>query len=314
MVSNDVACAASAAVIFPGQGSQSPAMVAAYSAHPQVAAAVAEAGAVLGVDLAALIADREALAQTINTQPALLAVCVGVFRAVQLNSVAFMAGHSLGEYAALVCAGAVDFADAVRLVRRRGQLMQQAATGGMAAVIGEVAAVDELCAAARQKGGRIWAANYNAPQQTVVAGDTAAIAACREWTAAAGIKKVLPLPVSIPSHCPLMQPAADLLAAELQALSWRPPSPPLIHNATLQSANSAVDICSALAAQLTRPVRWTEVIGKFAAAGIARIYECGPGGVLSGLARRMDGAPPHVSLADDAALQLSVACTAAPCP
>lgn len=294
--------AGTVAVVFPGQGSQSSAMAAAYSAYPQVAAAIAEAGAVLGIDLAAIMAEQATLAKTINTQPSLLAVCVGVFRAAQLDTVAVMAGHSLGEYAALVCAGAVDFADAVRLVRRRGELMQQAAAGGMAAVIGEAAAVDELCAAARQKGARIWAANYNAPQQTVVAGDIAAVTACREWTAVRGIKRVLPLPVSIPSHCPLMQQAADLFMKDLQALNWRVPSPPVIHNATLQSADSAADICAALAAQLTQPVRWTGMLGKFAADDIARVYECGPGGVLCGLARRLAGAPPHVSLADGAAL------------
>lgn len=300
--------AARCAVIFPGQGSQSPEMAAVYDSCPEVAEAVSEASDATGLDLPAIIQDKNALDDTANTQPALLAVCVGVFRAARIPSPAVFAGHSLGEYAALVCADAIDFAEAACLVRRRGELMKKAANGGMAAILGEAAAVEECCAAARQNGAKIWAANYNNPQQTVVSGDSAAIAACGEWTAARGIKRVVPLPVSIPSHCPLMQPAADLFAEDLRAAKWRAPRPPVIHNATLQSAPSADAIANALAAQLVRPVRWTDIAAKLAADGITRIYECGPGGVLSGLARRIPNAPPHVSLAGGADLAAEIRC------
>ena len=290
------------AIVFPGQGSQSPQMLAAYQSHPQVAAAVHESSAAIGEDLAAIIRDEKLLNETENTQPALLAICVGVFRAAQINNAAVFAGHSLGEYAALVCGGAIDFADAIRLVRRRGELMRQSG-GAMAAILGDAAAAEKCCETARENGGQIWAVNYNSPQQTVAAGDSDSIAACREWTAAPGIKRVVPLPVGAASHCPLMQKTANIFADDLQKIKWRAPSPPVLHNATLQYAKSAGDICNALAAQLIRPVRWTETVARFAADGIARAYECGPGGVLCGLARRNPGAPPHFSLSSDSDLQ-----------
>ncbi|MBE8158276.1 MAG: ACP S-malonyltransferase [Betaproteobacteria bacterium] len=289
------------AAVFPGQGSQSPDMLAVYGAHPEIAAAVAEAAEVLGEDLPALIKNKTELDKTINTQPALLAVSVGVFRAAKIDFPALLAGHSLGEYAALVCGGALDFAAAVRLVRRRGELMARAAGGGMAAVIGDFAAVEKLCETARKNGAKIWAANYNSPQQTVVAGDSAAVAACKEWTAAPGIKRVLPLPVGVSSHCPLLRAAADLFLPELAAVRWKKPNPNIVHNAAPHGAPPS-NIATILAAQLTQPVRWTETLARFAAAGITRVYECGPGGVLSGLARRTPGAPAHAPLASDADL------------
>ena len=300
--------AAKTAVIFPGQGSQSPSMAAAYDSHPEVAAAIDEASEAIGADLHALICDKDALDETMNTQPALLAVCVGVFRAARLSRVSAMAGHSLGEYAALACGGALSLADAARLVRRRGEIMQRAASGGMAALLGEAEAIESLCAEARAGGAHIWAANYNSPQQIVAAGDSESIAACREWTSRDGIKRVVPLPVSIPSHCPLMQPAAEEFAAELRAARWRTPSPPVLHNASLQYAESAEDIVAALTAQLVRPVRWTETVARFAADGITQMYECGPGGVLSGLARRIPDAPPHISLGTGADLEFGARC------
>lgn len=287
------------AVIFPGQGSQSPEMAAAYNSHPEIAAAIDEAAAAINVDLPKIIADKTALDETENTQPALLAVCVGVFRAAKIPEITAFAGHSLGEYAALVCADALPFADAVRLVRRRGELMREAARGAMAAILGDATAAEECCEDARKNGAQIWAANYNAPQQTVVAGDSESVAACAEWTSRAGIKRVVPLPVSIPSHCPLMRPAAEKFAADLRAMKWQTPAAPVIHNATLRAES---DIASALAAQLTTPVRWTRLVGELAAAGVSRVYECGPGGVLCGLARRIPDAPPHISLANDADL------------
>ena len=289
------------AVVFPGQGSQSPDMAAVYDSRPEIAEAVAEAAEALGADLSVIIKNKEELNKTENTQPALLAVSVGVFRAAKIPPPALLAGHSLGEYTALVCGGALDFSAAVRLVRRRGELMQKAAGGGMAAILGEPEAVDSLCAAAQKNGAKLWAANYNSPQQTVVAGDSSAIAACREWAEKPGIKRVLPLPVGVPSHCPLMQPAADLLLPELHAVRWQTPKTEIIHNANLQSA-AADGIPAALAAQLTQPVRWTEILARFSAVGITRVYESGPGGVLSGLARRTAGAAEHISLATGADL------------
>ncbi|MGI9297460.1 MAG: ACP S-malonyltransferase [Gammaproteobacteria bacterium] len=296
------------AAIFPGQGSQTPEMAAAYDSHPEVAAAVAEAAAAIDVDLPKVIADKTALDKTENTQPALLAVCAGVFRAAKISDVAAFAGHSLGEYAALVCADAIDFADAVKLVRRRAELMREAAAGGMAAILGDPAAAEKYCDEARKNGAQIWAANYNSPQQTVVSGRADAIAECAKWTANPGIKRVVPLPVSIPSHCPLMQPAADEFIADLRAIKWRTPAAPVLHNATLQYAESADAIVDALALQLVRPVRWTETVAKFAADEISRVYEFGPGGVLCGLAKRIPNAPQHIALATGADLEFGVRC------
>ena len=289
------------AIIFPGQGSQSTDMMSVYGSHSAVADAVSEASEAIGEDLSSIIADEKLINMTVNTQPALLAVSVGVFRAAKLPTPSMMAGHSLGEYTALVCGGALEFGEAVCLSRRRGLLMQQSATGGMAAIIGELSAIEEQCESARKAGGKIWAANYNSPQQTVVAGDAAAIESCREWTKAAGIKRVVPLPVSIPSHSPLMQEAADTFMSDLQNIKWRTPNPPVIHNATLQTAN-ADEIPQVLAAQLVRPVRWAETVSAFMESGITQIYECGPGGVLTGLAKRITDAPPHISLSNDGAL------------
>jgi len=315
------------ALVFPGQGSQSPGMAARYAGLPAVGgavnAAVAEASEALSLNLTGIIADKEALSQTENTQPALLAVSVGVYRGLQamhsdsptvltngIFSATFFAGHSLGEYTALVCAGALNFADAVRLVRQRGLLMREAATGGMAAVIGDATAIDECCKEAQKNGGKIWAVNYNSPQQTVVAGDAESITACKDWTARDGIKRVMPLPVSIPSHCPLMQPAADALAAEIKNIEWQAPSPPVVHNATLTSvAGEGVteQFEKVLTAQLTFPVRWTAMMEQWAKAGVACVYECGPGGVLSNLGKRMDNAPAHVSLGSAADIEAAIA-------
>ena len=271
-------------------------MVARYGGHAQVAAAVSEAGDALGCNLHSVIADKDSLDKTENTQPALLAVCVGVFRAAQLPRAAMFAGHSLGEYAALVCGGAIEFADAVRLARRRGELMQQAAGGKMAAVLANATLVEECCAKTREDGGEVWAANYNSPMQTVVAGRADSADAVCEMLSARGAKKIIPLPVSVPSHCPLMQPAADALLPLLESIPWRAPSPPVLHNAILDVAAPA-DIPAALAAQLVRPVRWTETIAAMAKADIAQAYECGPGATLTGLARRIPDAPPHAALA-----------------
>lgn len=285
------------AAVFPGQGSQSPQMVAAYAGHSQVAETIQSASQVLGRDLFAVIADKEQLDKTENTQPALLAVCVGVFRSANVGPLAAFAGHSLGEYAALVCTDAISFEDAIRLVQRRAELMRDCANGKMAAVLGSVQAVEECCQNARANGFNIWPANYNSPQQTVVAGQTEAVAESVQWTSHPDIKRVVPLPVSIPSHCPLMQPAADAFMTDLRAVEWQTPSAPVFHNVSLQTED---DIAAALAAQLVRPVRWAQLIDNFAQMNISRIYEFGPGAVLTGLARRIPDAPEHSALASDA--------------
>ena len=312
------------AVVFPGQGSQSPDMAAAYGARPEIAGALAEASDALGEDLSALIKNKTELDKTFNTQPALLAVSVGVFRAAEKTvfageNIALMAGHSLGEYTALVCGGALDFVRAVRLVRRRGLLMSEI-KGGMAAVLGEPAAVQELCAAARKNGAQIWAANYNSPLQTVVAGDSESVSACAEWTKKTGIKRAVPLPVGAPSHCPLMKPAAEKFLPELKETDWKTNSPKIIHNAFPYEKDFVPEILAAqprggsgaenlgdffpniLDAQLTSPVRWMDTLARFAEEGITRVYECGPGGVLSGLAKRTPDAPRHVALSSAADL------------
>ena len=284
------------AVIFPGQGSQSVAMLAAYARHSQVAAAVAQASAAIDVDLQEVIKEQATLDLTINTQPALLAVCVGVYWAAadKLSNAALMAGHSLGEYAALVCADAIDFISAIRLVRRRARRMQKISGGMMAALGVSVDIVESCCEKARQQGAHVWAANYNSSGQTVIAGDPQSLEICRDLLQRQGARKIVMLPVSIPSHCPLMKPAARLFADDLREIPWRMPRLMIIHNATLKPASSPDEIIEALAAQLIHPVRWAQMFQ--VVNDIQQARECGPGGVLSALARRIDNAPPHVSL------------------
>ena len=288
------------ALVFPGQGSQSAGMLAGYGGHPSVAAAVEEASEAIGVNLAAIIEDEAALNDTRNTQPALLAVCVGVYRAAasHLPPAALFAGHSLGEYTALVCADAIDFSEAVRLVRLRGEVMQRAVAkgmGGMAAILGASSeVVSDSCAEVRERGGQVWAANYNSPQQTVIAGLRESVEECRLLLQQRGIKRAVEVPMSVPSHCPLMLPAAEAMTAALREVEWRAPSPPVLHNAMV---DIAADLAAALAAQLTQPVRWTDTVLRFAAEGVMRVYECGPGRVLCGLGKRIAPDLPHFSLA-----------------
>lgn len=277
-------------------------MAAAYESVPEVGEAVAQASDALGEDLGKIIADGELLGQTANAQPALLAVCAGVFRASKISAPVMFAGHSLGEYTALVCAGSLDFSDAVRLVRRRGELMAGAHAGGMAAILGsDVQTVEECCAELRAGGGLAWAANYNAPAQTVISGRKEDVEQCCDMLKERGAKRAAPLKVSVASHCPLMEDAARKFLPDLEAASWRAPSVPVIHNATLEPAAPA-EIPGALSMQLTGPVRWTETLALFAARGVGKVFECGPGGVLSGLAKRTPGAPPHIPLSGAAAL------------
>ncbi|RUO22341.1 [acyl-carrier-protein] S-malonyltransferase [Aliidiomarina iranensis] len=283
------------AYVFPGQGSQTVGMLAELAEqYPQVQATFAEASDVLGYDLWDLVQnDNEGkLNQTEVTQPALLAASVAVYRCLSNGPVpAIMAGHSLGEYSALVCAGALNFADAIKLVELRGKAMQSAVpsgTGAMAAVIGlDDEKVQAACLEAAQ-GDVVEAVNFNSPGQVVIAGEKDAVARAGDACKAAGAKRVLPLPVSVPSHCALMMPAADALAEALDSVEVQLPRIPVLHNVSVTEAKSPEELREALVAQLFSAVRWTETIEEMKTQGITHIYEIGPGKVLTGLTKRID--------------------------
>lgn len=285
------------AMLFPGQGSQSVGMLSALATqHAVVRDTYAEASAALSYDLAALISDgpAETLDQTEHTQPALLAAGVAMWRAWREQGgpdPIAMAGHSLGEYTALVCAGALGFADALRLVRRRGQLMQAAVpagSGAMAALIGLVD--DDVRAACSEsaQGEVVEAVNFNAPGQVVVAGHKTAVERTMALAKTRGAKLTVLLPVSVPSHCSLMKPAAEQLAAELAVIKISPPAIPVLHNLDAQPRSDATAIAQALVAQLHHPVLWVETIRQLQGQGAAALLECGPGRVLAGLCKRID--------------------------
>lgn len=297
------------AFLFPGQGSQSLNMMDGFAAAV-VKDTFDEASDALGDDLWAMLkADsNEAINQTINTQPLMLAAGVAAFRAWLAAGGArpsVVAGHSLGEYSALVAADALDFDDAVRLVRLRAEAMQSAVPAGegaMAAVLGlEDADIVAACAEAAQ-GEVVEAVNFNAPGQVVIAGGKAAveraIAACK----ARGAKRAMPLPVSVPSHCALMKPAAERLAEALESVSINVPVLPVLHNADVAAYSEAAQIRDALVRQLYSPVRWTETIRKLAANGVLLHAECGPGKVLAGLNKRIESTLSTSALTDDAAI------------
>jgi [acyl-carrier-protein] S-malonyltransferase len=255
-----------------------------------------EASDILGYDLWQLVSDGPAdqLNATEYTQPAMLVAGVASWRAWQAaggSDPGAMAGHSLGEYTALVCAGALSFTDAVSLVRDRALFMQDAVPegeGAMAAVLGlEDDAVRRLCEA-NSAGEVLQPVNYNAPGQVVVAGTSSAVSRLVENAKAAGAKRALPLPVSVPSHCSLMQPASEKMAARLQSVEISVPGIPVIHNVNVERAASADDIRALLARQISEPVRWVETIQSMAAQGVDTLVECGPGKVLCGLTKRID--------------------------
>jgi [acyl-carrier-protein] S-malonyltransferase len=285
------------AFVFPGQGSQSLGMLADLAEHhPIVRETFAEASDGCGIDLWTLAQSgpEEQLNQTEFTQPALLAAGVAVWRAWLEDDgarPAQFAGHSLGEYAALVAAGALSLADGARLVRERGRLMQAAVpagTGAMAAVLGaEDALIEEVCAAVASDQ-VIVPANYNSPGQVVIGGHAEAIDRAIAEFGARGVRKVVKLAVSVPSHTPLMREAADQLAEAMESVAWSMPDRPVIQNADAKAQASVHDIRDALARQLYLPVRWTECVQALAAGGATRLVECGPGKVLAGLARRID--------------------------
>lgn len=285
------------AFVFPGQGSQSVGMLAALSARdPGVRATFAEASEGAGADLWTLSQDgpEDALNRTEFTQPALLAAGVAVWRAWQARDGAqpsVLAGHSLGEYTALVAAGALSLHDAAHLVRIRGQLMQDAApagTGAMAAVLGaDDAQVRQVCEQASQPG-VVVPANFNSPGQVVIGGDAAAVERALALLAEAGIRKTVKLAVSVPSHTPLMREAANRLSDTMSRLDWREPVVPVVQNVDAEVHDGAQAIRDALVRQLYLPVQWTGCVQALAARGVTRIAECGPGKVLTGLAKRID--------------------------
>ena len=285
------------AFVFPGQGSQSLGMLADLAiAHPVIRESFAEASEGAGVDLWTLSQDgpEDMLNRTEFTQPALLAAGVGVWRAWQAQGgarPAVLAGHSLGEYAALVAAGALSLSDGARLVRTRGQLMQDAApagSGAMAAVLGaEDALVEEVCKAASDEG-VVVAANYNSPGQIVIGGDAAAVDRALSMLAERGVRKTVRLAVSVPSHTPLMREAANRLSETMAALDWREPALPVVQNVDAEVHSGVQAIRDALARQLYLPVQWTGCVRALAARGTTRVAECGPGKVLAGLAKRID--------------------------
>ena len=304
------------AIVFPGQGSQSVGMLSELAAaYPVVTETFAQATAVLGEDLGALVSEgpEERLNQTDITQPAMLAAGVAVWRVWQETGgrePAYLAGHSLGEYTALVCAGSLRFEDAVSLVAERGRFMQEAVPAGegaMAAILGlDDDAVRQVCADAA-RGEVVEAVNFNAPGQVVIAGARSAVE--RAVTAAkdAGAKRAMALPVSVPSHCALMRPASERLARRLEALEIKAPRIPVLHNVDVSLAGDAGGIRARLVAQLHSPVRWVETVQFMAGAGVGTLVECGPGKVLAGLTRRINRELQGLPVQDPASLEKALA-------
>lgn len=284
------------AMVFPGQGSQEIGMLKELSeAYPIVQEIFSEASSVLGYDLWNLVQEgsAEKLGQTWVTQPALLAASVAIFKVWQQKEGAkphFMAGHSLGEYSALVCAGVIDFRDAIKLVELRGKLMQEAVpvgTGAMYAIIGlDNDVVVKACKEAAQ-GQVVSPVNFNSPGQVVIAGNKEAVERAAILCKEAGAKRALPLAVSVPSHCELMKPAADKLAEKLKTISFQEPQYSVINNVDVKIETSAQAIKDALIAQLYSPVRWTEIVEFMANQGTTLLVEMGPGKVLTGLTKRI---------------------------
>ncbi len=285
------------AFVFPGQGAQSVGMLGALAErHGQVRETFEEASQGASADLWALASagPQEQLDRTENTQPALLAASVAVWRVWASQEGALpsrLAGHSLGEYSALVCAGALSLHDAAGLVAERGRLMQAAVpqgTGAMAAVLGgEETQIEQVCAAVAE-GQVVAPANYNSPGQIVIAGHADAVDRALSKLAELGVRKTVRLAVSVPSHCALMRDAADLLAERMTAIDWQLPSIPVVQNVDARAHDTLDAIRDALHKQLFMPVRWSACVQALAAAGVTHLGECGPGKVLTGLCRRID--------------------------
>ena len=300
------------AFVFPGQGSQSVGMLNSIATRPEVRTILQEASEALGEDVAKLIAEgpAEALSLTTNTQPVMLTAGVAFYRAWlagggQVPKV--MAGHSLGEYSALVAAGVISFKDAVPLVRFRAEAMQSAVpvgTGGMAAILGlDDASVIQVCAeASAASGAVVEAVNFNAPGQVVIAGASDAVTKACELLKAAGAKRALPLPVSAPFHSSLLQPASEKLKDYLANIEFKVPTISVINNVDVEILNDPNAIKDALVRQAAKPVRWQETIQAMAAQGVTQVVECGPGKVLAGLTKRINDQVTGVPVFDEASL------------
>ncbi len=301
------------AFVFPGQGSQSVGMLDAWGDHPAVAQTLAEASAALQEDIGALIKNgpKEQLDLTANTQPVMLTAavaCYRVWRAEGGEAPQAVAGHSLGEYSALVAAGALTLAQAVPLVRLRAQAMQEAVpvgVGAMAAILGlDAAAVVEGCREAAAASGQVVeAANFNDPKQVVIAGTKAGVDAACEVLKAKGAKRALPLAVSAPFHSSLMKPAAERLKVALEGVALQSPTIAVVNNIDVAAPTGVAEIKDALYRQAFGPVRWTEVIGALKSRGLQHIIECGPGKVLAGMVKRIDPDLQSTTLLDPASLQ-----------
>ena len=300
------------AFLFPGQGSQAVGMLDAWGDHPAVVQTLAEASEALGADMARLIHEgpKEQLDLTTNTQPVMLTAGIACYRAWMAETglaPSVVAGHSLGEYSALVAAGALTLADAVPLVRFRAQAMQEAVpvgAGAMAAILGmDADAVRAGCAqAAADSDEVVEAANFNDPKQTVISGSQAGVAKACELLKAAGAKRTLPLPVSAPFHCSLMKPAAERLKERLASVALQAPAIPVLNNIDVAVESDPARIRDALYRQAFGPVRWAESVQALRARGMAHLIECGPGKVLAGMVKRIDAEAVSAALFDPASL------------
>lgn len=304
------------AFVFPGQGSQQVGMLSALAAqHPIIKQTFVEASDAINVDLWTLsqTGPEAELNKTENTQPALLAASVALWRLwneMGGTQPLFMSGHSLGEYSALVCAGSIGFADGVRLVKKRGEFMQSAVPaglGGMAAIMGlDDEKIVKACAEAAQ-GQVVTPVNFNSPGQVVIAGHAEAVVRAGELCKQAGAKRALPLPVSVPSHCELMKPAAEKLIDVLNAVEVKTPTIPVVQNVTAKVETNAIDIRQNLLAQLYSPVLWVDCINTMVKAGITTTIECGPGKVLCGLNKRIHAELNAVAINDIDSLTAALA-------
>ncbi len=303
------------AFTFPGQGSQSVGMMRAYAGLPEIESTFRLASQVLGEDLWELVEQGPAdvLSDTTRTQPLMLTAGIAVYRAWIARggpAPVLVAGHSLGEYSALVAAGALDFAEAVELVRFRAQCMQAAVppgTGAIAAILGlrdEV--VRALCAESSTADEVVEAANYNSPAQVVVAGNRGAVERAMALAKTRGAKRAVLLPMSVPSHCSLMRDAGVQLRERLTQTKLRMPSIPLLHNADVKVAENIGVLKDALERQLSAPVRWVETVRRMVDQGVTVTIECGPGKVLQGLNKRIAGDVTHLSLSDGAAFEAAL--------
>lgn len=301
------------AFFFPGQGSQSVGMMQGLASHAIVKQTFEEASSVLGIDFWQMATEpNDAINLTDNTQPIMLTAGIATWRAYQSlggQQPAAMAGHSLGEYTALVAAGALSFADALPLVKFRAEVMQQAVPegqGAMAAILGlDDDTVRAVCSEAAQ-GQVVQAVNFNSPGQVVIAGEKAAVERGMELAKAKGAKRALPLPVSVPSHCELMKPAAEKLREYLQNVTVQTSSVPVLHNADVAAYSDAAQIKDALVRQLYSPVRWVETVQLLASQQVLNSAECGPGKVLAGLAKRIVAEMSCVALINKESIQTFV--------